>query len=110
MDSQERPRLTVPGFAARKRKGETLTMLTAYDAVTTRTAEAAAVDALLVGDSLGNVILGYDTTLKVTLEDIKTYRALIDEGVMVAPVFLPPHFADMKGLAAWMSFSRFIST
>ena len=70
MDSQERPRLTVPDFAARKRKGEILPMLTAYDAVTTRTAEAAAVDALLVGDSLGNVILGYDTTLKVTLEDI----------------------------------------
>lgn len=70
MDSKERPRLTVPGFAARKRKGELLTMLTAYDAVTTRTAEAAAVDAVLVGDSLGNVILGYDTTLKVTLDDI----------------------------------------
>lgn len=47
---------------------------------------------------------------KVTLEDIKTYRMLMDEGVVVAPKFLPPHFADMKGLATWMSFSRFISS
>ncbi|MCB1699243.1 MAG: flavohemoglobin expression-modulating QEGLA motif protein [Pseudomonadales bacterium] len=47
---------------------------------------------------------------KVTLEDIKTYRLLMDEGVVVAPKFLPPHFADMKGLATWMSFSRFISS
>jgi uncharacterized protein (TIGR02421 family) len=47
---------------------------------------------------------------KVTLEDVKTYRMLMDEGVVVAPRFLPPHFADMKGLATWMSFSRFISS
>ena len=47
---------------------------------------------------------------KVTLEDIKTYRLLLDEGVVVAPQFMPPHFADIKGLATWMSFSRFISS
>jgi uncharacterized protein (TIGR02421 family) len=47
---------------------------------------------------------------KVTLEDIKTYRMLMEEGVVVAPKFLPPQFADMKGLASWMSFSRFISS
>ncbi|MCB1698125.1 MAG: flavohemoglobin expression-modulating QEGLA motif protein [Halioglobus sp.] len=47
---------------------------------------------------------------KVTLEDIKTYRVLMDEGVVMAPKFLPPHFADLKGLATWMSFSRFISS
>jgi uncharacterized protein (TIGR02421 family) len=47
---------------------------------------------------------------KVTLEDVKVYRMLIDEGVVVAPKFLPPHFSDMKGLATWMSFSRFISS
>jgi uncharacterized protein (TIGR02421 family) len=47
---------------------------------------------------------------KVTLEDIKTYRVLMDEGIVVQPKFLPPHFADLKGLATWMSFSRFISS
>lgn len=47
---------------------------------------------------------------KVTLEDISSYRLLMDEGVVVAPKFMPPHFADLKGLATWMSFSRFISS
>lgn len=47
---------------------------------------------------------------KITLEDIKTWRLLIDEGVVVAPQFLPPHFADLTGLATWMSFSRFIAS
>jgi len=47
---------------------------------------------------------------KITLEDIKTYRLLLDEGVVMAPRFVPPHFADLKGLATWMSFSRFIAS
>ena len=47
---------------------------------------------------------------KITLEDIKTYSVLMEEGVVVAPQFIPPHFADLKGLATWMSFSRFISS
>ncbi|MCB1679570.1 MAG: flavohemoglobin expression-modulating QEGLA motif protein [Halioglobus sp.] len=47
---------------------------------------------------------------KITLEDIKTYRLLLEEGVVMAPQFVPPHFADLKGLATWMSFSRFISS
>jgi uncharacterized protein (TIGR02421 family) len=47
---------------------------------------------------------------KITLEDINTYRLLMDEGVVIRPQFLPPHFADLKGLATWMSFSRFISS
>ena len=47
---------------------------------------------------------------KSTLEDVPTYKQLIEEGVLVAPTFIPPHFADLKGLASWMSFSRFISS
>ncbi|MCB1854186.1 MAG: flavohemoglobin expression-modulating QEGLA motif protein [Halieaceae bacterium] len=47
---------------------------------------------------------------KVTLEDVSTYRLLMDEGVIVGPKFIPPHFADLKGVATWMSFSRFISS
>jgi len=47
---------------------------------------------------------------KITLEDIKTYRLLMDERVVEGPRFVPPHFADLKGLATWMSFSRFISS
>jgi len=47
---------------------------------------------------------------KIMLEDIATYRVLFEEGVIASPEFIPPHFADLKGLATWMSFSRFISS
>jgi 3-methyl-2-oxobutanoate hydroxymethyltransferase len=62
--------MTVPAFRARKGSGSPLVVLTAYDAMTTAAAEAAGVDALLVGDSLGMVELGYDSTLPVTMEDM----------------------------------------
>jgi len=62
--------MTVPAFRARKGSGEPLVVLTAYDAMTTAAAEAAGVDALLVGDSLGMVELGYASTLPVTMEDM----------------------------------------
>jgi uncharacterized protein (TIGR02421 family) len=55
-------------------------------------------------DSLPVLLCG-----KITLEDVHTYRVLMEEGVVDPPKFVPPHFADLKGLATWMSFSRFIS-
>ena len=63
---------TVPSFRARKRRAghPPLVVLTAYDAATTAVGEAGGVDALLVGDSLGMVVLGYESTLPVTLEDV----------------------------------------
>jgi 3-methyl-2-oxobutanoate hydroxymethyltransferase len=51
-----------------KERGEPIVMLTAYDATMTRLFDRAGIDLLLVGDSLGNVILGLDTTIPVTLE------------------------------------------
>ncbi|AKG35382.1 3-methyl-2-oxobutanoate hydroxymethyltransferase [Paenibacillus durus] len=53
-----------------KAEGEPLSMLTAYDYPSARLAEEAGVDVILVGDSLGNVVLGYDSTLPVTIDDI----------------------------------------
>ncbi|MDR1603762.1 MAG: 3-methyl-2-oxobutanoate hydroxymethyltransferase [Gracilibacteraceae bacterium] len=50
--------------------GEKITMLTAYDYMTARAAELAGVDTILVGDSLGMVVLGYDSTVAVTMEDM----------------------------------------
>jgi 3-methyl-2-oxobutanoate hydroxymethyltransferase len=62
--------LTVPRFRARKGEGPPLVVLTAYDVASTAAAVAGGVDAILVGDSLGNVVLGYDSTLKVSMDEM----------------------------------------
>lgn len=63
-------RVTVTKLREMKRKGQRIVMLTAYDYPTARLLDQAGVDVLLVGDSLGMVVLGYESTLPVTLEDI----------------------------------------
>lgn len=60
----------VTRLARAKEAGERLVMLTAYDALTARILDAAGTDMLLVGDSIGNVALGYDSTLPVTLDEM----------------------------------------
>jgi 3-methyl-2-oxobutanoate hydroxymethyltransferase len=70
-------RMNVPAFRSRKGSGPPLVVLTAYDAATTAVAEAAGVDCILVGDSLGMVVLGYDTTLKVTVDDMVHHAAAV---------------------------------
>jgi len=63
-------RVTVPEFRRRKAEGPPLVMLTAYDVPTALAAERGGVDAILVGDSLGNVLLGYESTLPVTMDEM----------------------------------------
>ncbi|GAB3100268.1 3-methyl-2-oxobutanoate hydroxymethyltransferase [Isoptericola nanjingensis] len=63
-------RVRVHHLAEAKERGEKLTMLTAYDAVTARIFDAAGLDLLLVGDSIGNTMHGHATTLPVTLDDM----------------------------------------
>ncbi len=65
-------RIRLPYLLNAKREGRKLAMLTAYDALTAPLFEAAGVDMLLVGDSLGNVMLGFDGTLNVSLENMVT--------------------------------------
>ncbi len=64
---------TVATFAQMKARGEKISMLTCYDYSTAKLQEAAGVNAILVGDSLGNVMLGLPDTLSVTMEDMITY-------------------------------------
>lgn len=75
-------RITVPIFAAHKvRDGlPPLVVVTAYDAPQGRLADAAGVDAILVGDSVGMTTLGYDSTLPVTLEDILLHTRAVSRG------------------------------
>ncbi len=70
LKSSREHRVTVPSLARRKLRGDKLTMLTAYDFTFAQIFDGAEIDLLLVGDSLGNVMQGQDTTLPVTLDDI----------------------------------------
>jgi len=65
-----RAKITAPAVVALKRKGEPITVVTAYDFPTARFADQAGVEILLVGDSVGTVMLGYESTLPVTMEDM----------------------------------------
>ena len=65
-----RAKVTAPAIVALKRKGEPISVVTAYDFPTARFADHAGVEILLVGDSVGTVMLGYESTLPVTMEDM----------------------------------------
>ena len=65
-----RGRWTAPDVRAMKRRGELIAVATAYDFPTARIADEAGVEVLLVGDSLGTVVLGYESTLPVTMADM----------------------------------------
>jgi 3-methyl-2-oxobutanoate hydroxymethyltransferase len=65
-----RAKLTAPAIIDLKRRGEPIAVVTAYDFPTARLADEAGVEIVLVGDSLGTVVLGYDSTLPVTMADM----------------------------------------
>jgi 3-methyl-2-oxobutanoate hydroxymethyltransferase len=73
-------RVTVPAFRDRKARGERIAVLTAYDATMARLLDRAGVDALLVGDSLGMVVLGHDSTVPVTLDDMVHHTRAVVRG------------------------------
>ena len=71
---------TVTTFQSMKENQEKITMLTAYDYSTAKLVDAAGINSILVGDSLGNVILGYEDTLSVTVEDMIHHCAAVARG------------------------------
>ena len=73
--------MTVREFRARADGQEPLTMLTAYDAPTGEICEKAGVDAILVGDSMGNASLGYDSTLPVTIDEVASRTGAVARAV-----------------------------
>jgi 3-methyl-2-oxobutanoate hydroxymethyltransferase len=79
-------RITIPSLVARKSRGERISMLTAYDFTFASIFDAADIDILLVGDSLGNVVQGQDTTLPVTLDEIVYHTRLVARGSRRATV------------------------
>jgi 3-methyl-2-oxobutanoate hydroxymethyltransferase len=73
--------VTVPDFLAAKARGVRLTMLTAYDYTMARLLDAAGVDGVLVGDSLGMVVQGNENSLSVTLEEVIYHTRCVARGV-----------------------------
>ncbi len=79
-------KVTVPDVLKAKEEKRPLCMLTAYDYSTALIVDEAGVDIILVGDSLGNVILGYDNTLPVTMQEMLHHTAAVARGVKRAMV------------------------
>ena len=73
-------KVRVPDLREKKRRGEKIVMLTAYDATMARLLDGAGVDMLLVGDSVGVVVLGYEHTLPVTMEDMLHHTRAVARG------------------------------
>ena len=90
--------VTARTFQKMKDNKEKITMLTAYDFSTAKYIDECGVDSILVGDSLGMTILGYDTTIKVTIEDMLTFTKAVTNGVKRALVV-----ADMPFLSYHVS-------
>ena len=73
-------RVTVRDLAQMKAKGEKIPMITAYDYTSARFADAAEIPVVLVGDSLGMVVMGYDSTIQVTLDDMVHHTKMVSRG------------------------------
>ena len=87
---------TVLTFREAKQKGEKLTMLTAYDYSTAKLIDEAGVNSILVGDSLGNVILGYEDTVPVTVDDMIHHGAAVVRGAKNALVVIDMPFMSYQ--------------
>lgn len=90
--SADRPRMTVPKFAALKAAGRKITMLTAYDFPLAALLDSAGVEGILVGDSMSMVVQGHSTTLPVTLDEMIYHAELVGRAVQHALVVVDMPF------------------
>ena len=95
---------TVLTLTEQKHTGEKITMLTAYDYTTARIMDECGINTILVGDSLGMVMLGYDTTLPVTMDDMVHHTAAVSRGANDAFVV-----ADMPFMSYQVSVSEAVA-
>lgn len=87
---------TVSTLQQAKENGQKITMLTAYDYSTAKLMDEAGIDMILVGDSLGNVILGYEDTISVTMEDMIHHGAAVSRGVKETMVVVDMPFMSYQ--------------
>ncbi|HEX9758271.1 MAG TPA: 3-methyl-2-oxobutanoate hydroxymethyltransferase [Nitrospiria bacterium] len=79
-------KITIPELAARKKAGEKISMLTAYDFPFAQMVDEAGIDVILVGDSLGVVVQGHENTLQVTMDQMIYHTQMVSRGVQRAMV------------------------
>ena len=94
--SKREHRVTIPSLCRRKRLGEKIAMLTAYDFTFATIFDSAGIDVLLVGDSVGNVVQGQATTLPVSLDEIVYHTRLVARGARRALVFSDMPFGSYQ--------------
>jgi 3-methyl-2-oxobutanoate hydroxymethyltransferase len=110
-NSQAVSKVTVPAILERKLRGEKVACLTAYDYSTARLVDEAEIELILVGDSLAQTILGYDSTVPVTVDEMLHHLKAVRRGVRRAllVVDLPYgayHVSDEQGLANAIRFVK----
>jgi 3-methyl-2-oxobutanoate hydroxymethyltransferase len=91
-DGERGKRVTVRDVVARKGGAERLVVVTAYDALFGRLVDEAGVDVVLVGDSLGNVVAGFDSTIPVTLDQMIYHASAVRRGVRRAMIVVDMPF------------------
>jgi 3-methyl-2-oxobutanoate hydroxymethyltransferase len=104
-------KITVPRLLERKVCGERITCLTAYDFPTARLVDESGIDIVLVGDSLGTVVLGYESTVPVTeadmLHHLRAVRRAVRRALLVADMpYGTYHVSDEEGVAAAVRFFK----
>src|SRR5437773_1921651 len=90
-------RTTVPQILQMARKGERIAMLTAYDYPSARLLDACGIPIILIGDSLGNVVLGYDSTIPVSMDEMIHHSAAVSRGTENALVIGDMPFMSYQG-------------
>lgn len=94
--AEVRPKVTLQTISQKKERHEPITCLTAYDYATSRLVDEAGIDMILVGDSLAQVVLGYETTLPVTMEEMLHHVRAVRRGVRRALVIADMPYASYQ--------------
>ena len=105
-ESNSRPPVTVPSLRAMKERGEKIVVVTAYDASFAAAAESAGIDVVLVGDSLGMVVQGNDSTLPVTVDQIVYHTAAAARGLDRALLIADMPFLSARDVPTALSTAR----
>jgi 3-methyl-2-oxobutanoate hydroxymethyltransferase len=99
-DSSARSKTTTITIQEKKQRHEPITCLTAYDYATARLVDEAGIDMILVGDSLAQVVLGYDSTLPVTMEEMlhhtRAVRRAVKTGLLIADMPFGSYQGEVK--------------